>query len=252
MRGAKTLASVLSIGVLVALGATPARAASGPPDPAAPLGASGQWLPDEEWVMERWTPFDEARLYALLHTSRPGVERWLADSRGRRTLIELARRRGIGRATLVRRLVAPSRGRVTRGQYELLRARTNRVVTQSHLAQHMLFHTFHTWAVSDAARRRLGLSERAWNHLRNKPRGDGPGMSVVQIARRRHVPVKSLRAPVLRSVTRSTRRGVHRREMPPAQAATQLAEQRWKIDYWPLDRSHRDRAGRAAHLLCDL
>jgi hypothetical protein len=252
MRGAQALVTALLVTLAVAVLAAPATAASGPPDPDAPPGASGQWLPDEEWVMERWTPFDEARLYAALHTTRPGVERWLADSRGRRTLLELARRRGIGRAQLVRRLVAPSRGRVTRAQYAVLRARTNRIVTQSHLAQHMLFHTFHTWAVRDAARRRLGLSEREWNHLRNKPRGDGPGMSVVQIARRRHVPVKSLRSPVLRAVTRSNRRGMHRREMPPAQATAELVEERWKIEYWPLDRSHRDRAGRTAHLLCDL
>lgn len=238
--------------VMLALMAGSAQAASGPPDPDAPPGASGQWLPDEEWVMERWTPFDQSRLYATLKTTRPGVERWLADSRGRRTLLELARRRGIGRATLVRRLMAPQRRRLTHSRFALLRARTSRVVTQSHLAQHMLFHTFHTWAVRDAARRRLGLSEREWNHLRNRPRGDGPGMSVVQIARRRHVPVERLRAPVLRSVTRATRRGVHRRQMPPAQAAVQLDEQRWKIEYWPLDRSHRDPAGRTAHLLCDL
>jgi hypothetical protein len=252
MRGAQTLATALVTGLVAALGAIPARAASGPPDPAAPPGASGQWLPDEEWVMERWTPFDEARLYALLHATRPGVERWLADSRGRRTLLELARRRGVGRAALVRRLVAPSRGRVTRWQYQALRERTTRVVTQSHLAQHMLFHTFHTWAVRDAARRELGLSEREWNQLRNRPRGDGPGMSVVQIARRRHVPVERLRAPVLRSVTRATRRGVHRREIPSLQAAAQLDEQRWKIDYWPLDRTRRDHAERTAHVLCDL
>jgi hypothetical protein len=116
----------------------------------------------------------------------------------------------------------------------------------------MLFHTFHTWAVRDAARRMLGLSEREWNRLRNRPRGGGPGMSVVAIARRRHVPVERLRRPVLRSVTHSTRRGVRRREIPSAQAAAQLAEQRWKVEYWPLDRSHRDRSARSAHLLCDL
>jgi hypothetical protein len=249
MRGALTL---IIAGLALSVAVPGALAAGGPPDPGAPPGASGQWLPDEEWVMERWTPFDESRLYELLQTTRPGLERWLADSRGRRTLLELARRRGIGRATLVRRLVAPSRGRLTRAQLARVRARTNRVVTQSHLAQHMLFHTFHTWAVRDAARRRLGLSEREWNHLRNRARGDGPGLSVVEIARKRHVPVKSLRRPVLHSVTAATRRGVHRRETSPEQAAAELAEQRWKIDYWPLDRSHRDREERSAHLLCDL
>src|SRR5688572_7875896 len=33
----------------------PTHAASGPPDPDAPPGASRQWLPDERWVMDRWT-----------------------------------------------------------------------------------------------------------------------------------------------------------------------------------------------------
>jgi hypothetical protein len=250
MRGALTLIiAVLALSV----GAPGAVAAGGPPDPGAPPGASGQWLPDEEWVMERWTPFDESRLYELLQTTRPGVERWLADSRGRRSLLELARRRGIGRATLVRRLIAPRRQSLTRTQLARVRARTNRVVTQSHLAQHMLFHTFHTWSVRDAARRRLGLTERQWNHLRNRPRGDGPGMSVVEIARRRHVKIGSLRRPVLHSITATTRRGVRRHEISRAQAAAELEEQRWKIEYWPLDRSDRDtRADRSAHLLCDL
>jgi hypothetical protein len=238
----------------LALAAAPgqAQAASGPPDPDAPPGASGQWLPGEEWVMERWTPFDEAQLYAVLQTTRPGVERWLADSRGRRSLVELARRRGVGRAALVRRLVAPDRARLTRAQYGVIRRRTNRVVTQSHLSQHMLFHTFHTWSTRDAARRALGISPREWKRLRDRPRGGGPGVTVAELARRRHVPVKRLRRPVIRAIEKAARRGVRRRQTPPPQAAVQLAEQRWKIEYWPLDRSRRDRAYRAAHLLCEL
>src|SRR4051794_9766561 len=135
--------------------------------------------------MQRWTPFDESRLYTALSTTREGVEAWLADSRGRRTLVELARRRGIGRAELVRKLVAPDRRRLTANQYRLVRERTNRVVTQSHLSQHMLFHTFHTWATRDAARRTLGLSKREWTRLRDRPRGNGPGVTVAELARRR-------------------------------------------------------------------
>jgi hypothetical protein len=241
----------------MAAAAGPAHAGVGPPDPDAPPGASGQWLPPEEWVMQRWTPFDETRLYELLETTRPGVERWLADSSGRRSLVELARRRGVGRAALVRHLVAPERARLTAAQYRVLRARTNRVVTQSHLSQHMLFHTFHTWAVRDAARRTLGISARDWRRLRDRPRGGGAGVTVADLARRRRVPVARLRRPVLRSIEQATRRGVHRGAVPPAQAATELAEQRWKVAYWPLDRSRSrhdraDRTARVGHALCDL
>jgi hypothetical protein len=245
--------------VLAGLVAGPAHAASGPPDSDAPPGASGQWLPRETWVMQRWTPFDESLLYELLGTTRPGVEAWLADSRGRRSLVELAQRRGISRATLLRRLVAPHKTRLTRAQYERVRSRTNRMLTQSHLSQHMLFHTFHTWAVRDAARRTLGLSKAEWKALRDHPRGGGPGATVMEIARARGVPVERLRRPVLRSVTRATRRGVDGGAMSAEQAAEQLREQAWKIEYWPYDnRNDRDerggssRSARAAHLICDL
>ncbi|MEA2444616.1 MAG: hypothetical protein QOJ12_1908 [Thermoleophilales bacterium] len=202
--------------------------------------------------MQRWVPFDEARLYELLGATRPGIERWLADSRGRRTLVELARRRGIGRSELVRGLVAHERNRVTRAQYRLLRSRTNRILIQSHLSQHMLFHTFHTWAVRDAARRTLGLSAKEWAALRDRPSGDGPGVSVAEIARRRRIPVERLRRPVLHSIAAANRRAVRARAMSRAQAAEQFREQRWKIAYWPLDRGRTTRAARAAHLFCEL
>jgi hypothetical protein len=239
---------ILGVGLVSAS----AHAASGPPDPDAPPGASGQWLPRKEWVMQRWVPFDEALLYELLGTTRPGVERWLADSRGRRTLVDLARQRGIGRLELVRRLVAPQRGRVTRAQYRLLRSRTNRMLTQSHLAQHMLFHTFHMWSVRDAARRTLGLTESEWKSLRDRPAGEGPGVTVAEIARRRGIPIERLRAPALRAIVGSNRRGVRAGAMSRAQAAGQLAEQRWKIAFWPREQSGPTPAARTAHLFCEL
>ena len=246
------VALLITIAASLVVGSAAAHAASGPPDSDAPPGASGQWLPAEEWVMERWTPFDEARLYELLGTTRVGTERWLADSRGRRSLAELARRRGIGRGTLTRRLLAPVRGNMSRSRYERLRERTRRMLTQSHLSQHMLFHTFHTWAVRAAARRTLGLSPAEWKKLRDRPRGQGPGLTVAEIARRRGVPVERLRRPVLAAIERTTARGVRSGATSPAQAALQLEEQRWKIEHWPLDRGSHTRRDRAAHLVCDL
>jgi transposase len=237
--------------VLAALAvATPAHAGRGPADPDAPPGAGGQWLPFEPWVMERWMPFDEKRLYRLLDTTRPGVQRWLADERGRRSLEELARRRGMTRATLVRRLLEPWGGRVTHAQLGTLRSRTNRVLTQSHLSQHILFHRFHMWSVRDAARKKLGLSAGEWRRLR------GPGgKSVAEIAHDRGVSLKTLRPPVLRAIKANYKRAVARRTMSKAQADLQFSVQKRRIRYWPLDESETKPSGRSAeraHLLCEL
>ena len=244
MRGAQTLVVALLAALLVTASA---GAASGPPDPDAPAGAGGQWLPQEDWVMQRWLPFDEARLFRVLDTTRPAVEAWLDDDNGRKSLEQLARRRGVSRKALVSRLVGPRRRGITSRQYKRLRARTTRVVTQSHLSQHILFHTFHQWAVREAARRTLGLSPREWRRLRGGPKG----LSVVEIARRQGFPRDLLREPVLRSISRSYRRGVRVGAVSRAQARVQMAEQRWKIHFWPWDPDKSD-SDRRARLLCEL
>jgi hypothetical protein len=84
---------------LLAFAAPAAAQAPGPAKPQtqsldseAPPGAPPHWLPNERWVMQHWLPFDEARLYALLHSSRGEVWRWLRDDT--RTLADLARERG--------------------------------------------------------------------------------------------------------------------------------------------------------------
>jgi hypothetical protein len=237
--------------ITLALTATaPAHAASGPPDPDAPPGASRQWLPDERWVMDRWTPFDETRLYDLLGTTREEVEAWLADSNGRRTLEALAAKRGIARATLTRKLLEPRRGRLSRRGYDRLRRRTNRVLTQSHLSQHVLFHEFHMWAVRDAARETLGLTRKEWKELRDRP--EGPGVSVAQLAHDLQVPFAQLRPPVMRAIERAYRRGIRGHAISRRQAAVQLTVQRSKIDHWPLDRTDKNRVDRTAHLLCEI
>src|SRR3982751_3290936 len=46
-------------------------------DSDAPASAPAHWLPPEAWVYNHWLPYDEARLYAALHTDRAGVWRQL-------------------------------------------------------------------------------------------------------------------------------------------------------------------------------
>ena len=47
--------------------ATPPRSRN---DSLAPVDAPAHWLPPEAWVYNHWVPYDEGRLYALLHITR--------------------------------------------------------------------------------------------------------------------------------------------------------------------------------------
>lgn len=242
----RVLALAAAVAVLATMPAI-AHAASPPADPDAPPAASSRWLPQEQWVMQRWLPFDEQRLYRVLGTTRDDVNRWLADSK-RRTLQDLARRQGISRTSLVRRLVGPRRAAVNRAAYDRLRSRTARVVTQSHLSRHALFHTFHTWATRNAVRRALGFSPRQWKHLRV-----GRGMTQAQILRRRGVPVERVREAILTALSRSYGRGVSRRAMSPAQVLEQLADAQRRIIRWPRGLSRTSpQVDRGAPTLCKL
>ena len=89
--------------VLTALLLLPAAAQAA--DSHAPHGARLDWLPSDEWVMSGWLPYDEARLYDLVHTDRAEVDAWLDDHR---TLGQLARTRGwTSQRKLAHALVAP-------------------------------------------------------------------------------------------------------------------------------------------------
>src|SRR4051794_6732137 len=98
--------------VVVALGvAVPAHGVDPPPwQPQhvsmAPDHAPASWIPmGEPWVVNHWLPFDEQRMYALLHTRRAEVWNWLRDDH--RTLEHFALGRGWRAPALASALVAP-------------------------------------------------------------------------------------------------------------------------------------------------
>src|SRR4051794_25712443 len=109
----------------------PAVAAARPPDADAPVGASPDWLPPEEWVQERWLPFDQSRLYQVLAVDGAQVARFLAE--GQRTLVDLARSRGVPIRSLVGEIVGPRPRALTHAEWTTLRSRTGRVLDQGHL-----------------------------------------------------------------------------------------------------------------------
>src|SRR4051794_38254520 len=114
------------------LAAAPGVAAAA--DTHAPKGARGDWLPRSEWVMSSWLPFDEARLYDMVGTTRTELASWLNDHR---TLGQLAARHGLrNQSALAEALVAPRLRTASATMKRILRQRSRDMLSQAHLARH--------------------------------------------------------------------------------------------------------------------
>ena len=177
MRATRSLAAVL---LAAACGAGPAAGSADAHDSLAPPGAPHTWLPDEDWVTRHWVPFDERRLTARLGLRSRELEAYLYDDH--RALSELALARGLDVDQLRDELVAPWRATVDDARYELLRERTQRVLTQPHLAQHVFFHLFHGAALVDDPVMAYGLPAGTVWQLRVD------GLTPVEVAQRGGVP----------------------------------------------------------------
>lgn len=144
--------------------AAPASAAGH--DSLAPAGAEHAWLPAlDDWVMQHWVPFDETRLYTALGIDNLALERWMRDDH--RTIAQLAeRRRGLAVGELADYLIEPWRANTAPQQLAVLHERTMRMLTQGHLAQHVLFHYFHgTYALANT-RLIFGVDRKTFKRLR--------------------------------------------------------------------------------------
>jgi hypothetical protein len=141
-----------------------AGAAAAPrPDSDAPRGASVDWLPADTWVMERWLPFDEQRLESALGMSTSEI--FVRISATRETLNALARSRHVATRTLATRLLASRHLKAGSVRRATMLARTRRVLTQSHLAAHMLGHVFHLRSVIGRPQQVFGVSAAAFHTL---------------------------------------------------------------------------------------
>jgi hypothetical protein len=181
-------------------------------DTEAPAGAPPEWLPNEEWVQNRWLPYDERDLTRLLHSSREGVRLWLQDPT--LTLNDLVRRKGLNSARIQRRLLRRWRHRVSRRQYRRLRSRTRRTFTQSHLMVHMIGHLQHMWVFNRSLPSITGVS----NSTRGQEQAKGKSLAEIgaehghSFSEMQSVLVKAARANAKRSVRmHATPRGQARR-----------------------------------------
>jgi hypothetical protein len=172
--------------------------------------------------MLHWLPFDERLLYAKLGLSRERVLDWMRDDR-HHTLSQLGQRRGLPAPQLARALVgawAPLDKRTE------LSARALRVLTQGHLAQHVLFHYFHNPGIGLNAARIVGVDplDFQWRRLR----GESPALIAAAYGRRR----ASVARSALRTLRGDAMAGVQRGATPGRQARRWLSYERRGVRHW--------------------
>ena len=214
---------LISLVLVVAAAAAPADAATRP-DSLAPKGAAHNWLPKEGWVWMHWLPFEERELARALGTDSAGIRAHLTDDT--HVLATLAHRRGWRVKPLARYLTRRFDGRVSRARLALLRWRAQRMLTQGHLAQHVLYHTMHGPAVPAHAPAIFGITRDAFLAARQA------GLSPDEIAVRAGRDPAVARAGVLQLLVDEAERGVATRSQSRAQSRRMLARQRADIACW--------------------
>lgn len=161
------LAAVLAVALLAALPAVGAAKVLHSPDDLAPPDAPAHWLPPEPWIYNHWLPYDEQRLYRVLHITRVDLWKQLRDDH--RSLRALAARHGYpDPARLAERLVAGRSGLGRGVARSELERRAVRTITQGHLAQHLFFHSLHQFAIPSAAPDIFGVTDQAFRDLRRR------------------------------------------------------------------------------------
>jgi hypothetical protein len=221
----RPLIPLLLAALLVALGAPAvAGAATGPADPDAPPGARADWLPDEQWVMERWLPFDQTRLQERLGVGYAELARHIDYGRSLKRLVES---RGHSARALARELArwrAPKGAKVSRAE---IRRRVWRVFTQPHLADHMFFHNFHSWSIPRHAKRIFGTPRACQQRLTHQH-----GLTPAEIGRRFGRPEAKVRSATLRTLAATGRRGVRAGAMPRSHLRAHTFHQRHAATTW--------------------
>jgi hypothetical protein len=125
----------------------------------------------------------------------------------------------------------PRRAELSAREYKLLRSRTERVLTQGHLAQHVFFHVFHgshlTGHADGHIRHLFGVDRHEYNRLRQRR-----GWSPFAIARRHRRSTAAIREHVIGQLRAETAAGVRAGSIPQAQADRLVARQLRVVGCW--------------------
>jgi lambda repressor-like predicted transcriptional regulator len=149
------------------------------------------------------------------------LEAYLYDDH--RTLAELARRRGLDPERLADALVTPWASTVDAAALAVLRARTLRVLTQGHLAQHMFFHIYHGL---EGASQVFGLSAEAYVAARLR------GATPAQLARRHGVSTETVRRSMSGLFRADREQGVRSQQAWPAESDRILERRTGLLGCW--------------------
>jgi hypothetical protein len=237
--------SVIAAGLAIAA-ALPAAAGADRPDPAAPAGASANWLPTEPWVMNHWLPYDGAALADALGVEFKDLALLIDDGRDV-SLAEVARRRGLRPATVLRQLLAPWRGKVAPAQLRVLRQRAALTFSQPHLAHHMFGHVFHVAVLNQSVESLYGVSIADLNRLRRQ------GASFYELGERNGRSRPQLLAAVTGLLRGTMREAVRTKQAPRAWAKFWLGYQLEQLPhYLAYEPSVGGGAKRASPMLCRL
>lgn len=222
MSRVRPVATLLAAAACTGLLQTPGARAH---DSLAPPGAGHTWLPKEGWVKRHWLPFDERQLTQRLDIGDRELEVYLYDDH--RPLADLATARGIDLARLSDELMAPWGLPPSDPNYALLHDRTERILTQPHLAQHVFFHVYHGHMVSHDPQSAFGFpdtaSVRALRHS---------GLTAIEIAQRGGVTSSQLRATLLEYFHDEADAGIASGLAWPAESRRILARQIASLDCW--------------------
>jgi hypothetical protein len=188
--------------------------------------APPHWLPPEAWVYNHWIPYDEGRLYALLHITREQLWRQLRDDR--RNIAQLAARHGWSDpGRLADALVAPWRGHVSAARVAVLRGRAVRTITQGHLSQHLFFHSLHQFAIPSRAPQIFGMSDAAFRDVRRTL--ELSPLTIARLHGRSPARVEALSVGALRERVRA---GVRGHAITARQARILLRRQITQLPRW--------------------
>lgn len=224
MRAPRLLFALTALAVALTLSGTAQAFEPTKPDSAAPAGSRPDWLPSETWVMQRWVPFDEDELAKSLHLTFPEV--WHRLSAGQ-TLRRIAIEQHVSVRRLPGRVLASRRGSVSAAKYRVLRQRVQRMLTQQHLAEHMLGHVLHQWAVTRNTDWVFGVPQTTFQklyHVQHRTLGS--------IAVTGGLTTAQARSRALRAASAAGARGVRSEDMSAKENRLVRARDRQYADRW--------------------